>query len=385
MQPESELPEPFVIDSTLGIFQMDVADSGTYEGSANGFDLKIKLDLSENSFAAVLSADGEKRTYVSAETSGKFDFVSDLRLKISSWADNVCAETIENYAEDVCYLETKNGRLAYWKYNTHLDAVPVVFVHGGPGGDSNPVKARRLHLRNPVYLYDQLGCGMSDGLPASGTWGADDYAEELETFVNSIPSEKVILVGASWGSGLSVAYAAKTDCAKIKAMVLPSPYLSTRKWSEDAETNLAKMGGNYLEIYKKCIKKKDFGPDFVKVLEDYNKIYLFNREKHRGYAVASASEIPNETFRTMCGPNDLYTDGVLKDFDVTWYLPKLKIPVLFMCADSDEVTVPRITEYCSLVKSARLSVIPHAGHVLALEQFDCYRSAVKAFFEENGL
>lgn len=79
------------------------------------------------------------------------------------------------------------------------------------------------------------------------------------------------------------------------------------------------------------------------------------------------------------------TTGKLKGFDITPALGKLNVPVLFMCSDSDEVTVPRIVEYHDRVRGSRLSVVPNAGHVLALEQFELYRDSVIAFLSELGL
>lgn len=386
MQNETDFPQSFTIESDLGIFIMEPTSAGVYEGSANGFTLNICMTPKRSSFGfnATLFPMSERWDVAVSEISGDFLRTKDLSAFISSWADGICSEVIEAYGEDVNYLETGHGRLAYWAYNTHLDTTPVVFVHGGPGGDNNPVKARRLHLRNPVYLFDQMGCGYSDPISDYGSWTVDTYISEMETFIDSIPSEKVILIGASWGAGLSVAYAGRTECRKIAAMVLPSPYLSSRLWTEDSMDNLKAMGGDYFDTVSEAVRTGVFGKEFTKALGEYNAVYLFNRRIFRDYALTSAEEEPNEVFRNLCGPNDLVTDGKLKDFDVTDVLPGLDVPVLFMCADSDEVPLPRILEFKNKVPGSRLSVVPNAGHVLALEQFECYRDAIVSFLRENG-
>ena len=380
------LPEEFTVRSVLGIFKMKKDKNDVFSGKANGYELGISVSPngSTDTFTATLNCN-DLNVPAPQKLTGEFISTQLLETYIASWMNEVCMEQIEDYAKDVKYFQTSGGKLAYWAYNTHLDTTPIVFVHGGPGGDSNPVKARRLCLENPVYLFDQMGCGMSDPIADYDAWVLQDYITQMKEFIDSIPAEKVIVIGASWGSGLSVSYADATSCEKIAAMILPSPYLSSKLWTEDMWQNLQPLGPKAVEIVKNAIKKNDFRSEFIKVLGEYNARYLFNRSIFREYALASAEEEPNETFRRLNGPNDMATIGKLKDFDITPALGKLNVPVLFMCADSDEVTVPRIIQYHDAVKGSRLSIIPNAGHVLALEQFDLYRDAIVAFLRELGL
>ncbi len=380
------LPEEFTVRSVPGIFRMKEENNNVFTGKANGYELRICVSPNgtTSTFSAFLNY-ADTNVPASQKLNGEFISMQMMENYLASWMNEVCKEQIEDYAEDVKYFQTSGGKLAYWAYNTHLDTTPIVFVHGGPGGDSNPVKARRLCLENPVYLFDQMGCGQSDPIEDYDAWVLEDYITQMKEFIDSIPAEKVIIIGASWGSGLSVSYADATSCEKIAAMILPSPYLSSKLWTEDMWQNLESLGPEAVEIVKNATEKNNFGPEFLKVLGEYNSRYLFNRRIFREYALASAEDEPNETFLRLNGPNDMATNGKLKDFDITPALGKINVPVLFICADSDEVTVPRIIQYHNAVKGSRLSIIPNAGHVLALEQFDLYRDAIVAFLRELGL
>ena len=86
----------------------------------------------------------------------------------------------------------------------------------------------------------------------------------------------------------------------------------------------------------------------------------------------------------MWGPNDLVCEGTMKDFDLTSDLQRIDVPVLFMCGDSDEVTIDTINEYVKMVKGSRLSVIPCAGHAIGKDQPTLYMDRMKAYLEENG-
>ena len=380
-----DVPDSFTLRSVTGIFEMQRISATEFEGKANSFVLDIDLVVRSDatSVTAALSGDVGREGFGTVSTEGKVSFFGDVLSVISSWVDHVAAETIEDYASDVKYLDTPDGRIAYWGYNTHLSGVPAVFVHGGPGGDSNPVKARRLMLDRPVYLFDQMGCGMSDPIKDFDAWNINDYIRQMDSVISKITDGKVILIGASWGAGLSLAYASSTDYRRVAGMILISPFLSTAKWNEDIDANLRSMGGDHLAVVEKARKDGVFTEEFFRTLEEYNARFLFSRKEFRPYALVSAREEPNETFRRLCGPNDFVTDGKLKDFDVSDRLSEIDVPTLLMCGDSDEVTIPRIMEYYKSVKGARLSIIAHAGHVLALEQFDQYAYAIRAFLEEN--
>ncbi len=376
-----DLPETLTLRSVLGIFRTAWDGSG-YRGASNGF--SVTVIPSDGVFRIEAVSDAEK--WGSAAKAADIPF-SDTDSFVSAaglWLDGLCPQVLEDYADDVRYLDTERGRLAYYAYNTDLDTVPVVFVHGGPGGDGNPVKARRLKLAHPLYVYDQMGCGRSDPIADLGSWGPDDYADELSDFIDHIGAEKVILIGASWGAGLSVAYVGRKGCGRVAAMVLPSPFVSTRRWDGDQTANLKAMPGDAYGRMQALIRAGDFGPEFKGIMGEYYARYLFTRECFREAALANVEEPLPEVFLAMWGPNDMVCTGTLRDFDVVPYMKDISVPVLFMCGDSDQVSVGTLSEYRDMVEGSRLAVVPYAGHVLSLEQFDLYRMNITAFLRELG-
>ena len=378
MQDAQEFPDSFVLTSVLGTFIMEPYEDG-YRGSVGAHTCITRFNYTNHGLHATVTLSSiNGRVSLEAYALN----LEDMCQHIANWMDSTFADEIADYASDVKYLETESGKLAYWAYNTDLDNVPIVFVHGGPGGDSNPVKARRLRTGHPVYLFDQMGCGMSDPIRSFLRWKVSDYVAQMREFIESIPSDEVIIYGASWGAGLTLAYAKETDFYKIKAMILCSPFLSTKLWNRDAMENLRAMGGDYYERMRGCLRRKDYGIEFKSILAEYNSRYLFNLPEHREWAINAAFEEPNEVFRKLCGPNDMVTNGKLKRFDVTDVLDRIEVPVLFMAGDSDSVTQKRLMEYHSRVKGSRISIIPFAGHVLASEQFDAYRETIMSFIRD---
>ncbi|MBK8170752.1 MAG: prolyl aminopeptidase [Sandaracinaceae bacterium] len=106
---------------------------------------------------------------------------------------------------------------------------PVVFVHGGPGGGTDP-KHRCFfdpaHYR--IVLFDQRGCGKSTpfaSLEKNTTW---DLVEDMERIRKHLGIEKWQVFGGSWGSTLALAYA-QTHPQRVTELVLRGIFLLRKK------------------------------------------------------------------------------------------------------------------------------------------------------------
>jgi len=98
----------------------------------------------------------------------------------------------------------------YYEESGNPEGKPAVFLHGGPGGGSDP-KQRRFF--NPdkyrIILFDQRGCGKSTpyaSLDENTTW---DLVGDIEKLRVHLGIEKWQVFGGSWGSTLALAYAEK--------------------------------------------------------------------------------------------------------------------------------------------------------------------------------
>jgi proline iminopeptidase len=96
----------------------------------------------------------------------------------------------------------------YYEESGNPKGKPVVFLHGGPGGGSDP-KQRRFF--NPdlyrIILFDQRGCGKSTpyaSLEENTTW---DLVSDTEKLRKHLEIRKWQVFGGSWGSTLALAYA----------------------------------------------------------------------------------------------------------------------------------------------------------------------------------
>jgi proline iminopeptidase len=116
----------------------------------------------------------------------------------------------------------------YYEQSGNPNGKPVVFLHGGPGGGTNP-KCRRFF--DPaiyrIVLFDQRGCGKSTPhaeLTDNTTW---DLVADIERMRTHLSIDRWQVFGGSWGSTLALAYA-QTHPDKVTELVLRGIFLLRR-------------------------------------------------------------------------------------------------------------------------------------------------------------
>jgi proline iminopeptidase len=95
----------------------------------------------------------------------------------------------------------------YWEESGNPKGVPVIALHGGPGGGSSPEMRRFFDPeRYRIFLFDQRGCGRStphSELRENTTW---DLVDDIEALRDHVGVNQWLVFGGSWGSTLSLAY-----------------------------------------------------------------------------------------------------------------------------------------------------------------------------------
>jgi proline iminopeptidase len=117
----------------------------------------------------------------------------------------------------------------YFEESGNPSGKPVVFLHGGPGGGTEP-KYRRYFdpARYRIILFDQRGCGKSTpfaSLEDNTTW---HLVSDIEALREHLGVERWLVFGGSWGSTLALAYA-QTHAARVTELVLRGIFLIRRE------------------------------------------------------------------------------------------------------------------------------------------------------------
>ena len=106
------------------------------------------------------------------------------------------------------FLPEQDGHEVYYEQCGNPRGIPVVVLHGGPGGAISDVM-RRFHDpdRYNIILFDQRGCGKSRphaSLEDNTTW---HLVADMERLREHLGVERWQVFGGSWGSTLALAYA----------------------------------------------------------------------------------------------------------------------------------------------------------------------------------
>ena len=117
----------------------------------------------------------------------------------------------------------------YFEQSGNPVGKPVVFLHGGPGGGTDP-KMRRFFnpKRYRIILFDQRGCGQSTphaSLVDNTTW---HLVDDIEALRGHLEIERWQVFGGSWGSTLALAYA-QAHPRRVTELVLRGIFM-LRRW-----------------------------------------------------------------------------------------------------------------------------------------------------------
>ncbi|HLL70548.1 MAG TPA: prolyl aminopeptidase [Pyrinomonadaceae bacterium] len=117
----------------------------------------------------------------------------------------------------------------YYEQSGNPEGLPVVFLHGGPGGGTVPDYRRFFDpAAYRIVLFDQRGAGQSTphaNLEENTTW---HLVADIEQIREHLGIERWVVFGGSWGSTLSLAYA-QTHPARVRALVLRGIFLCRPK------------------------------------------------------------------------------------------------------------------------------------------------------------
>jgi proline iminopeptidase len=131
-------------------------------------------------------------------------------------------------------LEVGDGHRVHWEVHGHPDGKPAVVVHGGPGSGAGQWWLDYFDLtKYKVVLFDQRNCGRSTpdagddevDLSTNTTW---HLIADMELLRQHLGIDRWLLLGASWGATLGLAYAEQHPSA-VSEIVLFSVTNTTRR------------------------------------------------------------------------------------------------------------------------------------------------------------
>lgn len=122
-------------------------------------------------------------------------------------------------------LEVSDGHRLHVEESGNPSGIPVLFVHGGPGGGCAPNHRRFFNPeRYRIILFDQRGCGRSTPHASLENNNTRKLVEDMEAIRHFLKVDRWLLFGGSWGSTLSLVYA-QTHPQRVSGLILRGIFL----------------------------------------------------------------------------------------------------------------------------------------------------------------
>ncbi|MCV6625666.1 MAG: prolyl aminopeptidase [Cellvibrionaceae bacterium] len=172
------------------------------------------------------------------------------------------------------YLPVSDGHQLYVEECGNPEGIPVLFVHGGPGGGCG--KKDRSFFDPEMYriiLFDQRGAGRSLPHAALENNTTDHLLADMEQLREHLGVDQWVLFGGSWGSTLSLLYA-QANPERVMGLILRGIFLCRQRdfdwfyqagahhvfpdyWKDYQEIIPAAERGNMIEAYHKRLTGSD--------------------------------------------------------------------------------------------------------------------------------
>ena len=125
-------------------------------------------------------------------------------------------------------LAVSDLHTVYYERVGNPDGIPVVFLHGGPGGGLIPMYRQYFDpAAYHVILFDQRGAGWSQPTRSREHNTTRHLIADMERVRAALGIERWLVVGGSWGATLGLAYA-QTHPERVSGIVLRATFLGTR-------------------------------------------------------------------------------------------------------------------------------------------------------------
>ena len=310
---------------------------------------------------------------------------------------------------DTRYWQMEGGyRIAYTLLTPPFgiaERVPVIFLHGGPGGYVHSSIIRALQpladAGHRVYLYDQHGSGLSDRLDRPKGSRFNDQVDDLDEIVSrQLGVPRVALIGHSHGARIAVHFAA-THPAQVEALVLSSP--------GSLEPSIGDANGHAtVEAAYPVPASLHFQPPEDEQYRQDTALSAMPLKVILALATAVAFDVklvPDAevdaalntlaagfTRNMVCDPANVQAEeggaGFYVRTGANWFadvedprprMQQFTSPVLVLQGQCDFVPYAEAYEYAALFPNSRYRFIERAGHLIWWEQASSYAAAIVEF------
>ncbi|MBS4172172.1 alpha/beta hydrolase [Bacillus sp. FJAT-49736] len=266
----------------------------------------------------------------------------------------------------------------YYFHGLHVSIIgegePIIFLHGGPGGEHRFFLPHLLPLAKQFKLvfYDQRGCGKSKP-SENNQYTIQEEVKALEMLRVELQLEKINLVGESWGSMLALLYAA-TYPDRVNKILLTAAIGITAEgfniFAKELDKKLTEKDKAQLSYWAQILENDESA--LVEIFKIIDKYYVYSEETLKRKSKTQS----NSTVNAEMGKD------IQANYNLSNHVTKLKdIPIL-VAQGSHDILHPGLIQNLLLdhIPHAELVVIEQCGHWTVVEKPEVFIDITQKFF-----
>ena len=221
------------------------------------------------------------------------------------------------------WLERPHGHKIYVELSGNPHGKPIIFLHGGPGGGTNPKQRQFFDPKHyQIILFDQRGCGQSKPLGETNGNTTQDLLSDMEAIRKHFDIKRWIIFGGSWGSALALAYATQYP-ETIKALILRGIFLSRKT---ELDWFLDEVKAFFPEAHQTLL---DFLPDDKRdgLVKNYSELVFSNDLKISGPASISWNRFESGLLKLLPQAED---NTILTDEDIQNEIARARVQLHYI-------------------------------------------------------
>jgi proline iminopeptidase len=270
------------------------------------------------------------------------------------------------------YVAVEGGNIWYKIVSKEKKGIPLLIIHGGPGGRSCHMIPgfSRLATDRPVVFYDQLGSGNSERPTDTTLWKIERFVNEIDHLRKAINLDQLHILGHSCGSTFLIEYLISKKPRGIKSVIFSSPMISTQDWIADAKVLLSQLPKHVKDTIYKYETLKDYSaPSYLAATDSFYARHLVRTQwPYKSTACENVGSANDTIYKYMWGHTEFNATGTLLNFDRTSDLKKIKEPILFVTGEYDEARPETMLRYQKLSKHSVVEIIENAAHRTMIDQ-----------------
>jgi len=290
----------------------------------------------------------------------------------------------KNEIKEEGYVAVEGGKIWY-KIVGKGDGIPLLILHGGPGGRSCGMIPgfSLLSADRPIIFYDQLGSGNSDRPTDTTLWKTERFVNEIDHLRHALKLNELHILGHSCGSTFLIEYLVTKNPKGIKSVIFSSPMISTPDWITDAKLLLSQLPTSVQDTINKYETLRNYStPAYLAATDSFYARHLVRKQwPYKSEACENVGSANDTIYNYMWGPTEFTATGTLLHFDRTADLDKIKEPILFVTGEYDEARPETMFKYQKLSNNADVEIIKDAAHATMVDQPEKLAQVINRFLK----